>query len=117
MALALLTLCSLPLLATGCKRPEVVAVPIQPPSERIQCAAAGDRPGMPPEYAIDWANVATVDQAKAEHLKYVASVRSREGVIVGYIMRIEGRLFACSTNAEWLRDFFAGMPDDATLSR
>lgn len=108
---ALSTLCFLSLLATGCNRPEVAAVPIKPPVERLQCIAAGDRPAVPSEYAIDWSKVATVDQAKAEHFKFVASVRTREGVIVGHILRIEGQLFACSNNAAWLRDFYDGLPD------
>lgn len=99
------------LLATACDPTQRIAVPIKPPAERLVCVAAGDRPAIPAEYAIDWSKVATVDQAQAEHAKYVASVRSREGVIAGYIMRIEGQLFACSNNAAWLRDFYAAQDD------
>ncbi|MBO9624183.1 MAG: hypothetical protein J7500_15855 [Sphingomonas sp.] len=65
---------------------------------------------MPKEYAIDWSKVTTVAQARAEHMKFVASVRSREGVVSGYILRIEGQLFACSNNAAWLRDFYGKLP-------
>lgn len=100
-------LCSL--LLAGCGKEKVVAA-IKPPPERLACVAAGDRPAIPPEHVIDWSKVQTVDQARAEHMRYVASVRSREGVIVGHIVRIEGRLFTCSTNAAWLRDWYVGMP-------
>lgn len=102
-----MTLCSLLLAGCGPKR---VAVAITPPPERLACVAAGERPAIPPEHVIDWTKVRTVDQARAEHLRYVASIRSREGVIVGYVVRIEGRLFTCSSNAAWLRDFYAGLP-------
>jgi hypothetical protein len=102
---------SLPLAATGCKKPEAIAVAVKPPADRLQCVAAGARPAVPAEYVIDWSKVATVDQARAEHLKFVASVRFREGIVTRYIVRIEGQLFACSTNADWLRDFFAKLPD------
>lgn len=95
------------LLATACDPTKRIAVPVLPPAERLVCVAAGDRPAIPAEYAIDWSAVTTVEQAKAEHLKYVASVRTREGVVAGYIVRIEGQLFACSNNAAWLRDFYA----------
>lgn len=54
--------------------------------------------------------MATVDQAKAEHAKYVASIRNREGVITSYIMRIEGKLFVCNTNMAWRRTFEQGLP-------
>jgi len=84
-----------------------VAVPIVPPSDRLQCVPAGGRPSIPPEYVIDWSAVTTVAQAKSEHLRYVASVRNREGVISGYIVVLEGQLFGCSNNMAWLNDFYA----------
>lgn len=95
---------------TGCG-PKRVAEAIKPPPERLLCQAAGDRPAVPAEYVIDWSKVSSVAQARDEHLRFVASVRSREGVVAGYVLRIEGQLFACSNNAEWLRTFFAALPD------
>jgi hypothetical protein len=95
---------------TACGEKQRVVTALKPPAERLQCIAAGERPSIPAEHAIDWSKVRTVEQAKAEHLKYVGSIRSREGVIVGYIVRIEGQLFTCADNAAWLRDFFAGVP-------
>jgi hypothetical protein len=68
------------------------------------------RPSAPPEYQIDWSKVATVPQARAEHDKYVATVRTREGVVAGYVLNIEGRLFTCWTNMEWRRQFEANLP-------
>jgi hypothetical protein len=105
-------LCSLPLTACDTER---VAVPIKPPPERLECLAAGERPAVPAEHVIDWSQVevpgdsrATLDKARGEVVKLVASIRSREGVVAGYVVRIEGLLFACSSNAAWLRDFYAG---------
>lgn len=77
----------------------------------MDCVAAGDRPAIPAEYVIDWSKVLTVPQARAEHETFVRSVRDREGVTVGYIVDIEGKLFACSSDAEWLRDFYGRLPD------
>lgn len=118
MAPALLTLCSL-LLATACKTTEHIAVPITPPAERLACEAAGPRPAVPAEYVIDWSAVevpgdsrATLLRAQGEVVKMIASIRSREGVVIGHIVRIEGKLFVCSNNAAWLRDFYAGLTDD-----
>lgn len=102
MAGALLTCCSLAL--TACQTDKVVQHLPTPP-ERLICEAAGERPAIAAEHVIDWTRVVTVDQAKAEHLKYVASIRTREGVLVGYIMRIEGKLFTCHTNVEWRRSY------------
>ena len=96
------------LLATACGDKTVTT--IKPPAERLACIAAGDRPALPAEHVIDWSAVQSVTEAKAEHLKYVASVRSREGVVVAHIVRIEGKLFTCASNAAWLRDFYAGQP-------
>ena len=107
-ARALLMPCFL-LLATACGKERIVT-PIKPPADKLVCEAAGQRPALPAEHVIDWSAVQSVDQAKAEHLKYVASIRSREGVVVAHIVRIEGKLFTCSSNAAWLRDFYAGQP-------
>jgi predicted secreted Zn-dependent protease len=92
-----------------------LAVPLRPDIEhpdRFICEAAGARPNIPPEYVIDWSAVHNVPQAKAEHDKFVATIRSRENVIGGYIVAVEGNLFVCSNNMQWLRDFYAGLPKD-----
>jgi hypothetical protein len=88
-----------------------IAVSIKPPPERLQCAPAGERPTIPPEHRIDWQRVSTVAQARSEHDRYVATVRTREGVVAGYVLDTEGKLFLCSNNAAWLRDYFASLPD------
>jgi hypothetical protein len=77
--------------------------------ERLVCEAQEGRPTLPPEYVIDWSRVVTVEQARTEHDAYVRSVRSREGVIVGYVVSIESKLFVCSNNAEWWRDYWSGL--------
>lgn len=89
----------------GCE-PKRVVTNLAPPAERLVCAPAGARPNIPAEFVIDWAHVTTVAQAKIEHEGYVRSVRTREGVIAGYILDVEGKLFACANNAAWLRDWY-----------
>ena len=110
MGLAFLTLCSATALSS-CE-PKRVVQPLPIPPERLACVAAGARPTIPPEYVIDWGKVGAarsvaeaVTLAKGEVAKYVASIRTREGVITGYILDIEGKLFVCSNNAQWLRDY------------
>lgn len=69
------------------------------------------RPAIPAEYEIDWSAITTVEQARSEHDAYVRSVRTREGIVAGYIVTIEGRLFTCSNNAQFWRDYWRGLPD------
>lgn len=107
MALALLTSS---FLLAGCE-PDKVVEHLPTPPDRLVCEAAGDRPAIPAEHAIDWTTVVTVDQARAEHTKYVASIRNREGVITGYIVQVEGKLFTCQSNMDWRRTY------EAELSR
>lgn len=91
----------------SCAEPKRIVTNLAPPSERLQCVPAGARPNIPPEYVIDWSRVLSVPQAHAEHDTYVRSVRTREGVVAGYIIDTEGKLFACSNNAAWLREWVA----------
>jgi hypothetical protein len=104
-AAALSMSCSLAL--ASCGEPKRIVTQLAPPSERLQCVSTGARPIIPPEYAIDWSRVLSVPQAHSEHDAYVRSVRTREGVVAGYIVDIEGKLFACSNNAAWLREWYA----------
>lgn len=102
-------LCSL---LTACQ-PDRIVLPSRPDvenRERLVCEAAGPRPAIPAEYVIDWSKVTSVEQARAEHDAYVRSVRTREGVIVGYLVGIESKLFVCSNNAAWWRDYWSALP-------
>lgn len=104
LAAVLLTLCS------GCVK-ERIAVPLRPDlehPERLVCEAAS-RPSIPTEYVIDWTKVTTVREARLEHDAYVRSVRTREGQVAAYIVEVEGKLFACSSNLKWWADYFAGL--------
>ncbi len=103
MAAALSTSC----LAVSACSPKRVVTNLAPPPARLVCEAAGPRPTIAPEYVVDWTRVATVTQARDEHRRFVASIRTREGAIAGYILSVEGRLFACASNARWLRDWYA----------
>lgn len=105
MGAALSTLCFL----VACNTRHVVQ-PLPTPPERLVCEGVpASRPSVPPEYVIDWSRVTSVPQARAEHERYVATIRTREGITVGYILDIEGRLFTCHSNVQWRRDFEAGI--------
>ena len=96
-------------LAAGCA-PQKIAVVSRPDldnPDRLVCAGAGTRPDIPAEYAIDWSRIATVEQARAEHDAYVRAIRTREGIVAGYVVDLEGRLFICSNNAQWWRDYWS----------
>lgn len=107
-AAALLMACSL---LAGCETTRV-AVPLKPPADRMDCQMIEGRPVLPAEYQIDWSKVTTVPQAKTEHEAYVVRARERDAIVAGYIVEIEGRLWACSNDDQWLRDFFDALPDD-----
>lgn len=85
--------------------------PVKPPADKYDCRALPGRPAIPPEYVINWGAVTTVPQARSEHDAYVRSVRTREGIVAGHIVAIEGRLFMCASDAQWLEDFFSRLPD------
>lgn len=106
LAIALSTFC-----LAACESTRV-AVPLKPPADRMDCVAVtpADRPRIPPEYVIDWSKVTTVDQARSEVDALIRSIRTREGVTVGWIVDVEGRLFACSSDDAWLRDFYGRLP-------
>lgn len=93
------------LAVSACQEKRVVTA-LKPPEARLQCVAAGERPKIPSEHVIDWSAVQTVPQAKSEHERFVATLRTRERIVAGYLIQLEGRLFACSNNVTWLREYF-----------
>lgn len=86
-----------------------IAEHLPTPPERLICERAGTRPTIPPEYQIDWSQIRTVDAAKVEHGKYVASIRTREGIVAGYVLKLEGELWRCWNNMTWRKEFEAGL--------
>lgn len=94
---------------TGCSEPKRIAEQLPTPPERLVCERGGTRPAVEPEYQIDWARVLTVPQARLEHEKFVGVLRLREGVIAGYILKLEGINFLCWNNMEWRRQYEAGL--------
>ena len=105
LALALLMSCS------ACA-PTRVVVPLKPDPERLDCVELAGRPTIPAEYVVDWTRIrAGGDAARDEVTRLIASVRSREGIVVGYVVQLEERVFACSNDATWLRDFYRPLPD------
>lgn len=105
-----LMFCSALIALSACEPKRIVtALPIPP--ERMDCQPAGTRPSIPPEYVIVWENVRSVLDAKAEHDKYVGSVRTREGIVAGYVLDLEGKLFLCGNDAAWLRDWQKGIQE------
>lgn len=109
LALTLSTFC---LATTACETTRSLDSP-RPDREnpaRLVCEAAPDRPVLPASYVIDWTRVVTVEQAKAEHDAYVTRMVKRNEAVAGYLTEIEGRPFVCSNNAQWWRDYWAGLP-------
>ena len=104
--LVLSTFC---LAVSACQTKRVVA-PLPIPPERMDCVVVNDRPVVPGEYVIDWSKVATVGEARAQHDAFVTRLRQRETLVAGYVVRLEGRVFACADDAQWLRDYTAALP-------
>ena len=92
----------------GCHDKLVTALPSPP--ERLVCEYPGARPALPSEDATDWTTVGTIDEARAAHQRYVTSVRNREGIVTGYILATEGKLFVCANNMEWRRQYESRLP-------
>jgi hypothetical protein len=105
-ALALSTLC---LAVSACGETKRVAEALPTPPERLVCERAGTRPALPPEHAIDWSKVRTVDAARLEHEKFVTVLRTREGLVAGYVLKLEGVAFTCWNNMKWRREYEAGL--------
>lgn len=100
---------SLALALGACGETKRVAEFIPTPPERLVCEQAGSRPAIPSETVIDWSYVTSVAQAKIEHEGYVRSVRTREGVVAGYVLKVEGVNFVCWNNMQWRREFEADL--------
>ena len=101
------------LLLSACKTTHVADF-LATPADRLVCEAAGARPKIPPEYAIDWSKVATVDQAKQQVVALISRQHEREGIVTAYVLSIEGKLFVCSTNMQWRRDYEAELAKKRT---
>lgn len=100
------------LLTAGACEPKRIAVPSRPDlanPARLFCEAVPERPALPAAYVIDWTRVQTVEQAKGEHDAYVRSINARNGVVAAHIVELEGRLFVCSNNAQWWRDYWSNL--------
>lgn len=92
-------------LATSACDKQRIAVALPIPPERMDCeAATGKRPTLPPEYQIDWAKIANVGEAKAAHDNFVNVIRGREKIVSTYVLKIEGDLFQCAADAQWIRE-------------
>lgn len=96
----------------ACKEERPVFTPLPIPAERIDCSVLIKRPELTPEYKFDWATVEkaptkefAIQLAKLEVKKFIHILREREGTTANYILNIEGILFGCSSDAEWLRDY------------
>lgn len=94
---------------SACGGEKVRFKPIPIPAERIDCVAVtkADRPKLAPTYIIDWSMVLTVPAARAEVDKLIQSTLNREGSVTGYVIELEGKLFACSSDDQWLKDYIA----------
>lgn len=113
---AALLACGLMLTAGSCQTTKRVVEPLPTPPERLVCELAGTRPTIAADYAMNWQFVglaATVPEAvaraQAEHRKYVEQQHGREKLVATYVLLVEGKLFVCHNNAQWRRDFEAGI--------
>jgi hypothetical protein len=104
---ALLTACLISLSAGSCAPPVRIA---KPPADKLICDALAERPKIPAEYQIDWSSVQTVEQARSEHDAFVRTLRTREGMVAGYIVQIEGNWFSCWSTVKWHADYNAALP-------
>jgi hypothetical protein len=105
-ALALSMLC---LAVSACGEPKRIAEALPTPPERLICERAGTRPTITPERSIDWSQITTVDAAKLAHEQFVKELRTGQGVIAGYVLKLEGINFVCWNNMQWRREFEAGL--------
>lgn len=109
-----LTLSTLSFLASSCAQdPQIVPLNVKASNpDRFVCerADASARPALPPAHVIDWATIQTVEQAKGEHDRYVASIVDRNGRVAGYLVSLEGINFTCWNNMQWQRDFYDRLP-------
>jgi hypothetical protein len=71
-----------------------------------------ERPALPPAVTIDWDSLQTIPQAREAHNRYVARMVERNGLVVGYMVMIEGRLFTCANNMAAQRDFYDRLPPE-----
>lgn len=102
--------------------PEIRTASLQVPGDRLDCQAFGTstRPMLPAQHVVDFAELAKsvraaptmdaavkvlVDEIDGRLLK---SVRTREGVIVGYVIEVEGETWHCASDAQWIIDWQAG---------
>lgn len=102
MKAAALSMCCLALTAASCGEKRVVQhIPIPP--ARLVCEPVPARPTILNEHKIDWSKVKTVEMARSEFDQYVRIQRSREGTVATHLIAVEGQLFACWNNMEWIR--------------
>lgn len=86
-----------------------MAAPI--PADRLDCEVIVDqRPALPPEYVIDWKRVSSVDEARREHEAFVTRLRKRETPVALYVVELEGQLWACADDDQWIVDFLEKLP-------
>lgn len=114
--IAVAAACAVLPLISACADTKRIAEHLPTPAERLICEPAGTRPTIPPEYQINWVTVEqaptvkiAVERAKAEVAKLIGTVRTREGIVAGYVLKLEGVNFLCWTNMQWRRDYEAGI--------
>lgn len=71
-----------------------------PPNERMVCEALPQAPQIGALQAFEAANGALV------YLK--ADVDARDAKIAPYVVQLRGAWFSCSSQLEWIRDYYSG---------
>lgn len=117
---AILSTCFLALSACPGQRVVTHARPDLANPARMACEGVPEnRPDLPAQSEIDWQAVLvpgdaekTLSGAQAAHTAYVARMIERNGIVASYLVKVEGRLFVCSSNMQWWRDYWRSMPGE-----
>lgn len=114
LARILLT-CSFPALISACaSEPKVFPLNLKAKEptwflcERVNPET--DRPALPATPDIDWSQVVTIDQARLAHEEYVRAVKDRNGIVIAYVVKLEGVNFQCWNNMENQNQFYDKLP-------
>lgn len=102
------------LMVSACHNERVIFTPLPVPEDKTdtEFPKTSDRPLLPTEHVIDWSQVQTVEQAKAQHDLFVVRLREREGLLVTYIVDLEGRVFEAASDDLWIREWQDGIIEE-----
>lgn len=98
------------MLTAGACEPERIQTAIPIPAERTDCPTTVARPTVPAESLLDWSIITTLQQARAAVEALIGSVRARERVVADHVLKLEGVIFECGNDDQWVRDYQRNLP-------